>query len=152
MVLSILSDTTRPSLTLRDPRCRIVTWSVSVIGAFLSGRGGASRRAGRLAGCLVARSLHVLGCLLARRFDAAVRNGRLDRLLVHRRGLCLLPPGNHGQAACMHDGQDPRDVLADLPDLPVVVQLTDGELEAELVQLPTRSLEPAVQLFGVQRL
>src|SRR5215475_12156413 len=106
MVLSILSDTTRPSLTLRDPRCRIVTWSVSVIGAFLSGRGGASRRAGRPAGRLIAHSLHVFGCLLARRFDGGVRYGWLDRLLTDGRGLCLVPPGNHGQAPGVHDGQD----------------------------------------------
>src|SRR5262249_60529831 len=122
-----------------------------------------SSRAGRPACLRVAGTLPVRGCLLTRRLGGAIRHvlRRLDRLLTvdrfrrshhpagPRRGLS---PRNHGQPSRVNDGQDPRDVFADLADLPVVVELAHGELETELVQLPTRPLEPAVQLVGVQRL
>src|SRR5207237_1635344 len=42
------------------------------------------------------------------------------------------------------------DVLADLPDLSMVVELADRQLEAQLVELPARVLELALQLVGVQ--
>src|SRR5262245_38993581 len=159
-VLSILSETTVPTRTLRKLRSGA---SVSVIPC-LSGRPTAARPLRRRSGGLFG-GLHVLGCLLVRRLGLGGRIGlglggphRLDRLgrldgrggdagdQLVRRLLDLL-----AQAARVHHRQDPRDVLADPPDLPVIVELTHRDLEAELVQLPPRALEPAGQLVAVQR-
>src|SRR5215472_7436508 len=73
-VLSILSETTVPSRTLRRFRCSVVVvvcCSVSVI-SLVSGRSAAGSwpRSGGLFG-----SLHVLGCLLVRRPDGSLRDG-----------------------------------------------------------------------------
>src|SRR6266700_109784 len=177
-VFSILSETTRPRRTLRKARWPSVSWLVSCcvsVIPFLSGHAAAAglpRPGGpRLAGL---RSFHVLGCLLvlgrpgARRGGRGVRHRLLGRLVLM--ALVVMSLGRLGQADGVHAGQvrrghvqrpleaadvhhrqDPRDVLAHLPDLPVVVQLPDGVLEAQLVELAPRALEAAAQLVGVQR-
>src|SRR5215831_16695105 len=65
-VLSILSDTTRPSRTLRDARSCVVSSCVSVIVAFLSGRWAASGPPGGRIRFPLGGRLHVLGRLLSR--------------------------------------------------------------------------------------
>src|SRR4029077_7222425 len=67
-----------------------------------------------------------------------------------RLGHSFLDRRKDAEVALAQHGHDPRDVMADLADLARVLQLSDGVLEPELVQLAARGAQAHAQLVLLQ--
>src|SRR5205807_1717515 len=85
-------------------------------------------------------------CFLHRFWLLILRLGDGDRLLRHLR----LHDGDDPKVALSQHRHDPRDVMPDLGDLARVLELPNGVLEAELVELPARGAHPHPQLVCLQ--